>query len=41
MNSARYMQLALLYRFEDNTQIKRTKIIGLEIKFEKLQNGRP
>jgi gag-polypeptide of LTR copia-type len=34
MTSARDMWLALLNRFEDNTQIKRTKIMGLETKFE-------
>jgi gag-polypeptide of LTR copia-type len=34
MTSARDMRLALLNRFECNTQIKRTKIMGLETKFE-------
>jgi gag-polypeptide of LTR copia-type len=34
MTSARDMWLALLNRFEGNTQIKRTKIMGLETKFE-------
>jgi gag-polypeptide of LTR copia-type len=34
MTSARNMWLALLSRFEGNTQIKRTKIIDLETKFE-------
>jgi gag-polypeptide of LTR copia-type len=34
MTSVRDMWLALLNRFEDNTQIKRTKIMGLETKFE-------
>jgi gag-polypeptide of LTR copia-type len=34
MTSARNMWLALLNRFESNTQIKRTKIMGLETKFE-------
>jgi hypothetical protein len=33
MTSARGMWLALLNRFEGNTQIKRTKIMGLETKF--------
>jgi hypothetical protein len=34
MTSARDMLLALLNRFEGNTQIKRIKIMGLETKFE-------
>jgi gag-polypeptide of LTR copia-type len=34
MTSARDMWLALLNRFEGNTQINRTKIMGLETKFE-------
>jgi gag-polypeptide of LTR copia-type len=34
MTSARDMWLALLNRFEGNTQIKRTKIMGFETKFE-------
>jgi gag-polypeptide of LTR copia-type len=34
MTNARDMWLALLNRFEGNTQIKRTKIMGLETKFE-------
>jgi gag-polypeptide of LTR copia-type len=34
MTSARDMWLALLNRFEGNTQIKRTKIMGLETKFK-------
>jgi gag-polypeptide of LTR copia-type len=34
MTSAKDMWLALLNMFEGNTQIKRTKIMGLEIKFK-------
>jgi gag-polypeptide of LTR copia-type len=34
MTSTRDMWLALLNMFEGNTQIKRTKIMGLEIKFQ-------
>jgi hypothetical protein len=34
MTSAKDMWLTLLNRFEGNTQIKRTKIMGLETKFE-------
>jgi gag-polypeptide of LTR copia-type len=34
MTSARDMWLALLNRFEGNTQIKRIKIMGLETKFK-------
>jgi gag-polypeptide of LTR copia-type len=37
MTSARDIWLVLLNRFEDNTQIDKTKIIGLEIKFENLK----
>jgi gag-polypeptide of LTR copia-type len=34
MTSVRDMWLVLLNRFEGNAQIKRTKIMGLQIKFE-------